>query len=157
MTDKNKLDKVVIKHEAGVWGALGTAAKASGSALGKASPYIAVASLLVTAFKLFRDYATRASRACIDLKGPDKPLCKTEIELDGLIRGLAALRRARGECGKTKNPDKCRQSIDKHILRTQTKIAKLKTRNASYQKIKMITAREKALAAAAERRAGGGM
>jgi hypothetical protein len=121
-----------------------------GGAVGKASPYIAIASLLLGFFKIMRDYATRTNRACIDLHGPEKALCKTEIELSGYNQGLAALKRARSQCIKTKDPEKCRKTIDKHILKITAKIEKLKVRNNSYQKIKMISDREKALAAREE-------
>ena len=128
-------------------GLFGTAVKGTGKVLAASNQYIAVASLLMKAYQFVKQYATKEARACNDLQGPEKGICKTDMQIEGLKYALSALTVGRPKCDRSKDPGKCREKLEHHIDKVQIKMEKLVAQNESYKKQKMIADKQKRLTA----------
>ena len=81
----------------------------------------AAASIIVfAAAKLYQNYLSKAAKAC---KGrPDKVDCMKQYKDKALNMRIEKLRSGISVCNKAKNPDACKQSLQKRIAKLQTKV-----------------------------------
>jgi len=77
------------------------------------------AALLYGATKLYKNYLTKAARACSHLSGMEKDDCMRRYKTNAIRMQISDLRKSMAACNKTTNPQQCRLTI-------QTKINKLK-------------------------------
>jgi len=76
---------------------------------------LSVSGLLMTAYRLYKDYLTRAARACANLDPKEKRLCMLRFKIDGKRRQLAALRSLLTKCRQTRKPDECVDKLRQKI------------------------------------------
>jgi hypothetical protein len=65
--------------------------------------------------KAFKRYLTKAGRACAGLDGVHKEQCLRKYRIEATKSQIAMLEKNKQICGKTKDPHKCAQKIQKHI------------------------------------------
>jgi len=76
---------------------------------------LSVGGLLMTAYRLYKDYLTRAARACANLDPKEKRLCMLRFKIDGKRRQLTALTSLLSKCRQTKKPDECVDKLRQKI------------------------------------------
>lgn len=96
MADKAKYKKIAIWATGGV-------------ALAAASMFI------------YKKYFSAKAKACKNASDPKA--CIAKIKKEGAKAAISALNTAKGSCGKSKNPDKCKAKMDKQISRWKAKAA----------------------------------
>lgn len=69
-----------------------------------------------------------------------KGLCITKCQADEAIRRIAMLRSALANCGRAKNPDRCREGVDKQIEKWAGKLRNIRIRVA---KLRVKATRER--------------
>jgi len=84
----------------------------------------AFASLLAyVAFKVYQSYLSKAAISCKD--SPDKQTCMMNYKKKAKLLQIQQLQKGISQCIKTKNPDKCRISIQNKINNLRSKIGKV--------------------------------
>lgn len=83
-------------------------------------------SVLMMAYRFYKEYMTKASRECGSLQGRDKNLCMLKFELDALEAKKSELERGLKDCEKTRDPKKCESKINKELRKTENKLKKIK-------------------------------
>ena len=86
---------------------------------------ILIAAVTAAAHRSYKMYLTKAARACKGKKGTDKRDCMVKFQKAAYQAKINAYAKARGDCGKTSNPEKCKRKLD-------TKIKKVKYRLSSW-------------------------
>jgi hypothetical protein len=86
-----------------------------------------VALMAYASYKIYKNYLTKAARACSEKSGQEKKMCMKEFEIDGLTAQMTDLRRGLSACTKTKNPDKCREALNKKIGGIREKLDKARS------------------------------
>jgi len=76
---------------------------------------LSIGGLLMTAYRLYKDYLTRAARACANLDPKEKRLCMLKYKIDGKRKQLATLTSLVAKCRQTKNPDECLDKLRQKI------------------------------------------
>ncbi len=77
------------------------------------------AAAIYGATKLYKNYLTKAGRACNHLSGSEKDDCIRKFKADGIRAQISDLQRASSGCNKSSNPAQCKMVV-------QNKIDKLK-------------------------------
>lgn len=79
---------------------------------------IALATIIITAgYKVFRDEQKRISMECSSKKGQEKTKCLKLNKIKSLRKRISFLNNAAIKCNYSKNPAKCKNQLDKEILR----------------------------------------
>jgi len=94
---------------------------------------LSVAGLFMSAYRLYKDYLTRAARACADLPHKEKTLCILRYKITGKSRELAQLKRNIGKCSTTKDPKKCTERVQQKIDKVQDQLNYFKERYRKLQ------------------------
>ena len=76
---------------------------------------LSVGGLLMTAYRLYKDYLTKAARACANLDPKEKRLCMLKYKIDGKRKQLVTLTSLLSKCRQTKNPDECLNKLRQKI------------------------------------------
>jgi len=79
--------------------------------------------LAYVAFKVYQSYLSKASISCKD--SPDKQTCMINYKKKAKLLQIQQLQKGISQCVKTKNPDKCRVSIQNKINGLRSKIGKV--------------------------------
>ena len=66
-----------------------------------------------------RRYLDAAAKMCKGKSGKERTQCIEKIQNKKIDDTIAALKKAKAQCGKTKNPEKCAKKIDKDIAYQQ--------------------------------------
>lgn len=85
---------------------------------------VIVALMSLAAVQIYRKKFSPAAKSCKQFIGPEKNACMKKFRLDALSGKLAALRSGIGACASSKEPDKCRASMQRKIQSLEAKIAK---------------------------------
>lgn len=89
---------------------------------------ISATSLLMTAYKTYKDYLSKAARACDTMTGRDKSLCMTKYKMEGIRNYIQQLQKSLTKCEEAKYPEKCREKIKERIQKLEEKHKKLNER-----------------------------
>lgn len=104
----------------------------------------AATNTLMMAYRFYKEYMTRASRACSNLKGRDKNLCMLKYEMDALEAKKSELERGLKDCDKAEDPKKCKQKIQKELRKTDSELKKVsKNFNMIYKIVKQEEEKER--------------
>ena len=98
-----------------------------------ATAYLAIGatSLLMNAYKIYKEYLTKAARQCNTMTGRDKSLCMTKYRLDATKAQMERLRKDLSKCKEAKYPQKCENKLKEKIKSLQDKHKKLYRRYRS--------------------------
>ncbi len=69
---------------------------------------LSAASMLMTAFNLYKSHLTKAARRCKDLPPREKSICMLNSKVIAKNMQLQMLKSNLPKCGKSRNPDKCK-------------------------------------------------
>lgn len=86
-----------------------------------------VALMAYAAYKVYKNYMTKAAKACSAKEGQEKKMCMKEFEINALNAQMTDIRKGLSACAKTKNPDKCREAINKKAMKIKEKIDKARS------------------------------
>ena len=76
---------------------------------------LSVGGLLMTAYRLYKDYLTKAARVCANLDPKEKRLCMLKYKIDGKRKQLTTLTSLVTKCRQTRNPDECLNKLRQKI------------------------------------------
>lgn len=85
-------------------------------------------SMVMMAYRMYKEYMNKAARKCDTMVGRDKTLCMTKYKIEGLEKQYDKLKSSLTKCGQAKYPNKCRQKINQKMLKVQEKLDKNKKR-----------------------------
>jgi len=80
------------------------------------------------AFRVYKDYFSKAARRCKDLPAREKGVCMVKAKLDAKSEELGEIKRKSSECSKTKNPTKCRGKLNEKVKKLTNQVNFLKQR-----------------------------
>ncbi len=110
----------------GTQAAAETIANAAQSPVGKiavnATAGAAVAVMVFAAAKIYKDLLSKAAKEC---KGkPDKVACMKKYKGRAVTARIEKLKSGMSQCNKAKNPEACKQGLQKRISKLQAKSTK---------------------------------
>lgn len=82
----------------------------------------AVALALAAGYKIYRDYLSKAARACKGKKGDDLVNCRSEFKKKAQRAKVAALQKSMSKCAKTKDPNACKNKLRAKIAQEKAKM-----------------------------------
>lgn len=103
--------------------------------VGTAFLAISATSLLMNAYKIYKEYLSKAARQCNTMTGRDKSLCMTKYRLDATKAQMEKLRKDMSKCKEAKYPEKCEDKLKEKIKDLQAKHKKLFRRYRSIYNI----------------------
>ncbi len=80
------------------------------------------------AFRLYKDYFSKAARKCKDLPAREKSVCMVKAKLDAKKQQLNEIKKKSAECSKTKNPTKCRGKLSEKVKKITQEVTYLTQR-----------------------------
>ena len=86
---------------------------------------ISIASLLLTSFKMYKDYLTKAALQCSDLPSKEKAICMVRARMYAKNVQLQSLKGSTGKCVKVLNPKKCKLKLNAKIKKLATEVKTL--------------------------------
>lgn len=86
-----------------------------------------VALMVYASYKIYKNFLSKAAKACADKEGTEKKMCMKEYEIQGINAQLADMRKGLSACAKSKDPEKCREALNKKMLKVKEKLDKAKT------------------------------
>lgn len=72
---------------------------------------LSAASMLMTAFNLYKSHLTKAARSCKDLPPREKAICMINSKIIAKNMQLQMLKSNLPKCGKSRKPDKCKLKL----------------------------------------------
>lgn len=89
---------------------------------------ILVGKLLVGSYRFYKDYLTKYGKQCRDFKANSygREKCLLRVKMQALEAQAKVLSNSKGECKKSKNPEKCIRQLDSKIFKIKSKITKYK-------------------------------
>lgn len=75
-------------------------------------------------YKIYKQYLTKAAKACKDKKGLAKEECMTKFKREGLKKQLNILQKGLVDCKNTKDPKLCQEKMKKKIDGIKNKLKK---------------------------------
>jgi len=87
---------------------------------------VVVAAITSQAYKVARLAFSKAHRICLQYKGNLKQQCINKVRKESLQKQLQSLSSGKSKCSKSKEPQKCRNLVDKKIASVKKKLTKLK-------------------------------
>lgn len=98
---------------------------------------ISATSLLMSAYRLYKEYLTKAARKCDTFTGRDKTLCMTKYKMEATRAQMEKLRKSLSKCEEAKYPQKCQERIKEKISNLQEKYKNLEKKfNMVYDLVK---------------------
>lgn len=73
------------------------------------------------AYKIYKNYLSKAARACAGK--PDKTSCMKQYKINAIKAQISKLNSDAGKCSKSKDPVKCKASIQNKINKLKSKLA----------------------------------
>lgn len=104
---------------------------------------ISATSLLMSAYKLYKEYLTKAARECETMEGRDKTLCMTKYKMEATRAQMEKLRKGLSKCEEAKYPQKCRQKLQQKIEKLQGKYKELQKKFNMVYKLAKQAEKEK--------------
>jgi len=86
-----------------------------------------VAVLLYASYKLYKNFLSKAARACKGKSGADKKICMNMFKIKALQTQIRDLQQASKTCSSTSNIAKCKKLLSKKIDKLNKKIENLKS------------------------------
>ena len=80
------------------------------------------------AFRLYKDYFSKAARKCKDLPPREKSLCMLKAKLDAKNEQLSAIKKKSSDCSKTNKPEKCRLKLSDKLKKLTQEVTMLTQR-----------------------------
>jgi len=132
--EAEKIDPEMVKilKESSVWSSVGGISDYSGATPGQAfhqgvgqgagaafATSAIVAGAAVLAVKLYKRFLSKAAKACNRKTGTEKTLCMNIYKKKALQAKATAFQQAKSKCSKSKNPTKCKASLDRKIKSIQ--------------------------------------
>ncbi|MFW6242532.1 MAG: hypothetical protein ACOC2W_00065 [bacterium] len=84
----------------------------------------AATNTLMLAYRLYKEFLTKAAKECKQYIGRDKSLCMAKFELDGLKLKKEHLENGLKDCDKARDPKSCKMKIEKELDKTNKEIEK---------------------------------
>lgn len=86
---------------------------------------LALASIIIaTSYQVFKDEKDEITRKCSRKKGKEKEICNKRNRIIALKRRISFLNNSVFRCNYSKDPVKCRMTIDKEILKLKESLRK---------------------------------
>lgn len=89
---------------------------------------ISMASLVMGATRLYKNFFTKAARRCSGLSEKESNVCMLHAKINGLEIKIKSLKSSLSKCSKTKNPSKCLESLKNKIKKDELTLIGLKNR-----------------------------
>jgi hypothetical protein len=86
-----------------------------------------VALMAYASYKVYKNFLSKAAKACSDKEGTEKKMCMKEFEIQGISAQLADMRKGLSACSKSKDPEKCREALNKKMQKVKEKLDKART------------------------------
>ena len=83
-----------------------------------------VAATIYAGYKTFQRYFSQAARACAGKKGDERAMCVKGFKAKAIQAQMATIRQGMSSCANSKNPEKCKQTINSKLVSLQAKLAK---------------------------------
>ena len=90
--------------------------------VGVSTALFVVPMALNLAAKSYKAIFDKAAKVCKDYTGMDKTKCLKRFKAQGVKAKMGALNKAKGMCGKDKNPEACRSKLTNKISKLQAKL-----------------------------------
>lgn len=87
---------------------------------------LVVAAAIAASIKLYKQFISKAEKACKDKKGQEKADCMKNYKIKGKEKQIKNLKKAMTFCKETKKPDSCKKRLEKKIDEITKQINKLK-------------------------------
>jgi hypothetical protein len=94
---------------------------------------ISIAVLIASAFYVYKNYLTKAARACENFSGPKKEICKIKYKISGCDAAIKKLQSNMKLCKQKKNPEKCASSLNKQIEKWNVRKSKYSSKLNRWQ------------------------
>jgi len=85
---------------------------------------VVAAAIIVGSYKIYKDYLSKAARACSKHKGLKKKECIATYKKGATQKRIGYLTSRGIKCGKSKNPDKCKAKVHKELAKLKKKLGK---------------------------------
>jgi 8-oxo-dGTP pyrophosphatase MutT (NUDIX family) len=80
------------------------------------------------ALDTYKNYFSKAARACKGMPGGEKGICMLRAKATGKEKALEKLKAGISKCGRDRNPEKCRSQVNAKISKLSTEIGYLNQR-----------------------------
>jgi len=90
--------------------------------MGVSTALFVVPMALRMASSAYKAIFDKAAKACKDYTGMDKTKCLKRFKAQGVKAKMVALSKAKGMCGKDKNPEACRSKLTNKVSKLQAKL-----------------------------------
>jgi hypothetical protein len=90
--------------------------------MGVSTAIFVVPMALRMASNAYKAIFDKAAKACKDYTGMDKTKCLKRFKAQGVKAKMGALNKAKGMCGKDKNPEACKSKLTNKISKLQSKL-----------------------------------
>ena len=95
---------------------------------GKVGVAVLVAAATAAAHRVYKIYLSKAGRACSGLGGPERRTCIVKYKKAGYQAKLNSYVKAKTDCAKSTNPEKCQRDLDHKIKKVKYRIGTLYSR-----------------------------
>jgi hypothetical protein len=86
---------------------------------------VVVALATFASYRIYRNYLTKAAKACKNFTGPEKNNCMLKFKIEAAKQQLDSLKMALSACDSSQDPEKCKKTIELKIKKLGDKISKL--------------------------------
>ncbi len=86
---------------------------------------LSAASLIMAAYRMYKEYFSKHARKCSTTVGIGKSLCMTDVEIKALKRMISSLKNNISKCNQIKDETKkkqCIEKINKKIVKTKERL-----------------------------------
>ena len=81
-----------------------------------------IALVLAASYKVYRDYLSKAAKACKGKQGADKRNCMSEFKKKARKAKVMAMQKNISKCSRTKNPSECKRKLQAKIAMEKAKM-----------------------------------
>lgn len=89
---------------------------------------VLIAAATAAGHRVYKLYLTQAARQCKNLSGPEKRACIVKHRKAGYQAKMNSYIKARSDCGKTNNPERCQRELNNKIKKVKYKMGTLYSR-----------------------------
>jgi len=122
---KAKVQQAYTQAKPKVQAALGKAKEFAGQHKLAVGAGLLGSALALAAWKKYKAYKTRYSKACGNLTGEAKKACERKANIAAINAQISGLKAGLSKCNQDKNPEKCRKLIGNQIAKLQKKLTKI--------------------------------
>jgi len=84
-----------------------------------------VAAATAISYGVYKDYLSKAAKACKGKSGLEKQECMVKYKKKALQKRIEVLKKGLIDCKKTNKPDKCKKKVQDQINREKKKLGEL--------------------------------